>query len=707
YFDKPLLGRVLEKNISEPQGKETYPKFVSYGKRFTIPNLTPDVTYNGGFAMKGRRFVGSGTIEEPAQLIFKRENKPFLVVSALDYSITKDQIMTDDARIIIHLDTDSIYHPDIQMVYNINKKHLSLIRTDQGLSQSPFFDTYHKVNMFFEELSWNTDNPKVQFHNLQGSAQNVADFESQNFFRPSLYDAFSEEGARNMITQTVQFSKSSGMRDFKIDDLAGYVHLQTVEVRPLVLKMASIGLILFDIQTDMMHLEDKLFTYVNNKIGKADYDVIDFHSENPGQDNADLDLLTNDMVIHGIKGVILSDSQNVYIYPDSQQVVLHRNRNITFGGNVHAGRFDFYGQHFAFNYNDFKIKMKNTDSVRIKAESFQADASGRHHLVPVKSIIEHLTGEIDIDRADNKSGLGRLRQFPVLRSDTSSFVFYDKKNIQGGVYARDKFYFKVNPFTIDSLGTFTNAGLHFSGTFASAGIVPEMKEVLRLQPDMSLGFVHDAPEEGLALYGGKGTFKNKLQLSNRGLKGDGDINYVTSVSKSKDFTFFPDSVKAIVYSFVVNEQKNAPEFPQAKGDTVNEKWYPKGDIMGINDIKTPFDFYRGTSRFHGQLSLTPKLLAGNGKVDFAKAALTAKLLRFKQHKFLSDTADFDLKRVDSSAGIAFNTHNMNSEVDFEKKMGEFKSNGSGSYVDFAVNQYIAYMDEFKWYMEEDYLDLSS
>lgn len=706
YFDKPLLGQIVERDLSEPKGKETYPRFISYGKRFTIPNLTPDVTYDGGFTMKGRRFVGAGTTDEPAELIFKRNKKPFLVVSSTEYSITKDQIMADDARIIIHLDTDSIYHPDIQMVYNIKKKHLSLIRTDQGLSQSPYFDTYHRVNMFFEELSWNTDEPKMQFHNLQGSAQNIADFESQNFFRPNVYEAFSTQGGRNVLAMMAKFSQSISSRDFKLDDYATYLHLISDEVRPSVMKMASIGLVMFNTQNDMIHVEDKLFRYIANNYGKEDYDVIDFHSENPTQDNGDLDLLTNDINLHGIKGVILSDSQSVYIFPTNGELVLHKNRNVTFAGNVHAGRFDFFGKHFAFNYNDFKIKMVGTDSVRLKAESFEKDAQGKHHLVVVKSVIQHLTGELDIDRSDNKSGMAHLHNFPILHSDTSSYVYYDKKSIQQGVYKRDKFYFQVDPFTIDSLGNFTNAGLHFSGKFASAGVVPDMRETLRLQPDYSLGFVHDAPPEGLSLYGGKAKFHNKLSLSNNGLKGDGDIKYVTSVSKSNDFTFFPDSVHGMVYSFVVNEQKTPPEFPQAKGDSVYERWMPKRDYMAVKDIKTPFECYNGISKFHGALGLTPKMLVGGGKVDFQKASLVSKYIKFKQHKFLADTADFYLKSNDS-AGIAFNTKNMNSEVDFEKKLGEFKSNGDGSVVGFPVNKYIAYMDEFKWYMDQDAIELSA
>lgn len=244
YFDKPLLGKVVERNLSEPSGKETYPRFISYGKRFAIPNLTPDVTYNGGFSMRGRRFVGSGTAEEPAQLIFKRKNKPFLVASSLEYSITKDQIMADDAAIAIHVnDTDSIYHPDIQIVYNIAKKHLSLIRSDQGLSQTPYFDTYHNVNMFFEELSWNVDEPKMELRMLEGASKSVADFESVDFFRPELFDKFTAADGTNVIQAIAQYSKSVGGKPFAVTDIATYMHTTSDDMRPMIMKLATVGML--------------------------------------------------------------------------------------------------------------------------------------------------------------------------------------------------------------------------------------------------------------------------------------------------------------------------------------------------------------------------------------------------------------------------------------------------------------------------------
>ncbi len=715
YFDKPLEGRIIERNVTEPKEKETYPRFSSYGKRLTIPNLTADVTYNGGFSMRGRRFVGSGTKEEPAQLIFMRNKKPFLTTSSLYYGITKDNIMTDDARINFTLDGDSIFHPDIQMIYNIKKKHVSLIRSNQGLSQAPFFDTYHKVNMFFEELSWYTEEPKIEFRMMEGNTQTVADFESQNFFRPDLYEQLRDPSGLSPLVEISKYCKSINSRDLLMDDLASFMHITSDELRPIIFRLATIGLVNLDVQTDKIHVEDKLFTFIQNRSGKADYDVVDYHSEDPAKfatndttakDNGVMDLGNFDISLNGIRKVILSDSQSVIFFPDKRHMVLHRNREATFAGVVQAGRFAFFGKQFDFDYENFKIKMKNVDSLRLYANSYTKDSGGKYPIVPVKSLVRHLSGELMIDKTTNKSGIKQLKQYPILISDTNTFVYYDTKDIQHGVYKRDAFYFKADPFTIDSLASFSNSRLHFDGTFASADIVPEMRETLKLQPDYSLGFVHDAPIDGMDLYKGKGKLFNKLKLSNQGLIGDGTFKYVTSVSTSPKFIFFPDSMDARAETFNVTEQKMKPEFPEASGDTVYEHWMPKQNQLFVKDLVHPFTCYNKFATFHGTFTVAPELLSGNGEMDFLKAFVTSNEFKFLQHRVTADTASFNLKSNDLS-GIAFGTSNMKTDIDFETRIGEFTTNGSGSVVKFPENQYIAYMDEFKWYIDQDDIELGT
>lgn len=715
YFESPLEGKLIERDISEPKDKETYPRFISYSKRVTIPNLTPDVTYDGGFAMRGRRFVGSGTKDEPAQLVFKRNDKPFLIASSLFFGITKSSITSDDARINILLDGDSIYHPDIQLIYSIDKQHVSLIRSSQGLSQAPFFDTYHKVSMFFEELSWYTNQPEMEFRMIEGSSQTTADFESQNFFRPELFEKMSDPNGPSPVVVLAKYSQTMNKRDMTVDQIASYMHITADEIRPVIFRFAIIGLVNYDVQTDKIHIEDKLLTFIDNELRKADYDVVDYHSQDPAKhpsgdsnvkDNGVMNLNNYDISINGVDKVILSDSQSVRFYPLKEHLVLHRNREATFAGEVRAGRFLFFGKQFDFNYADFKIKMKNVDSVMLYANAVTKDSSGKSRLVRVRNTINHLSGELVIDQTTNKSGLKPLKQYPILTCDTNTFVYYDKKSTQNGVYKRDSFYFKADPFIIDSVANFSNARLHFDGSFVSDDIIPEMRETLRLQPDTSLGFVHDIPADGLALYKGKGKMFNKIKLSNKGLIGDGSFKYITSVSKSHKFVFLPDSMNAEAETFDVTPQESNPEFPQLNGDTVKEHWLPKQDVLFAKDLFNPFSCYDKFATFHGTLKLSPELLSGNGQMNFLKASLTSEHMDMLHHRVISDTSDFALRSFDST-GIGFSTKNMKADIDFHKREGDFLSNQSGSMVEFPENQYIAYMDQFKWLMDQDDIEMGS
>jgi hypothetical protein len=103
--------------------------------------------------------------------------------------------------------------------------------------------------------------------------------------------------------------------------------------------------------------------------------------------------------------------------------------------------------------------------------------------VRVKNVLEQVTGTLEIDEPSNKNGLqevnpdgkmtGRYPQLPKFNSSKESYVYYDKRSTQRGVYVRDKFYYRSDPFqTRFSLDNFTNAGLNFAGTLVSGRHLP-------------------------------------------------------------------------------------------------------------------------------------------------------------------------------------------------------------------------------------------
>ena len=119
YFDKPQIGRIIDKIVTE-NGEPTYPRFDSYSKRLVVKNIYPNVDYDGGFGMRGNKFVGTGN---PAKIIFNRNNIKFLELSSRSFTMTKDKINAKPAGVKIYLDKDSIIHPGLSFVYQVEKKN--------------------------------------------------------------------------------------------------------------------------------------------------------------------------------------------------------------------------------------------------------------------------------------------------------------------------------------------------------------------------------------------------------------------------------------------------------------------------------------------------------------------------------------------------------------------------------------------------------
>ncbi len=706
FFEKPQLGRLNDRIITE-NTEPTYPRFDSYSKRLVVKNIYPDIDYDGGFGMKGPKFVGSGTTLNPARLIFKREGAPFLEVSARAFGMGVDKIVANPAYVRFKLGKDSIYHPGLSFIYQVEKRRVTMLKSDDGLQKSPFTNSFHKLEMHFEQLVWNLDDPKIDFNFLPNNNQGEAFFESANFFTQARYDKIRGNDQVNVLTKIAEYQKAMGVdTSFTAIDLAKFMKYLAVDLRPILVKIAVFGLVDYTPENDLIKVKPKLLDYIEYNKKKKDYDVITFHSILPGKDNATINLINNnfDLKIRGVKQVLLSDTQKVFVFPTNQEVTVKKNRNFEYSGVTSSGKLEFHGKDFLFDYEKFKIQMNTIDSIRIYVVSNEADINGNYNYKRVRTVIENANGELRIDGPTNKSGKAKAPTFPQFQSFKESYTYYDKRSTFKGVYNRDKFYFKLDPFKLDSLDDFRNESLMFDGELSSAGIFPKFKETLKLQKDYSLGFIRNTPAEGFPMYGGKATYQAEIRLSDKGLRGSGDLIFGPSTSKSNDFLFFPDSTNAIAQKFDIKETDKPKEFPITHGDTVYIHYMPYKGLLQTTTLKKPITMYKENAKFKGRLDLTTSELTGNGKIDFEKADLTSGNILFIKRKFFADTANFRLQALQED-GFTFSTVNVNSTIDFDKREGVFITNGEGSYVKFDKNQYIAYMDRFKWYMDNEEIEL--
>ena len=525
FFDKPQIGRFSDRIITE-NGELTYPRFDSYSKRLIVKNIYPDVDYDGGFGMRGPKFVGSGTNANPARIIFKRNGVKFLEIAARSFGMSKERIVANPGIVKFFLNKDTIYHPGLSFTYQVDKRLVTILRGDDGLQKTPFSNSFHKYDMYFEQILWQLDEPTIAFNFLPNNFQGEAYFESTDFYTREKSENIKGKETVSPIAKMIEYYNANDKpAQFTTVDFAKHIKFLAVDLRPIIFKMAIAGLIYYDPETDMIKVRQRLFDFADNLKHKHDYDVITLHSVIQGKDNANLNLLNYDLTVHGVKQVLLSDTQKVFMFPKNGELVLKKNREILFNGTLSSGKFEFIGKDFIFDYEEFKVKMKTIDSIKIYVEAFEPDINGNIPFKKVQTLIENVNGELRIDAPKNKSGWGRAPTFPSFQSFKESYAFYDKRTIFKGVYNKDKFYFKLDPFAIDSLDNFRNEGLRFDGTFSSAGIFPDFREVLTLQKDYSLGFIRQTPTGGYPLYGGKANFDQEIRLSNKGLRGGGDLNF--------------------------------------------------------------------------------------------------------------------------------------------------------------------------------------
>ncbi len=709
YFDRVLLGRVTDKlRANVTAASASYPRFESYDLRKRIKDIVPGMDFEGGFAMQGAKLLGYGTKEEPASLTFIHEGKPFIITKGLTYTIDPEKVTSENVAVTIMLAEDSIYHPSVTLRFMRSKKQLTLIKPDEGLSKGPFYDSFHKLDMYFEELRWKQGDPLLQLGNMQGTTQTSTSFESFNYFEKRRYTALLGIDNVHPLSRVRDYSKQAG-DEFDVKGFAQFTRLQVDQVKPMLIDLANKGFLQYDPEEERVTVLPRLLQHILSSAGRTDYDVLQFNSNSPDGVNGTINLLNNDLALKGVSRITLSDSQDVKIYPAEKTVTIKKNRDFSFAGMIKAGKLSFHGKEYYFHYDPFVIDLVNVDSVSFLADSFEPDENGRYRLVKVKNVLENVAGTLEVDASTNKNGLQgqKYPQYPRFNSTKESFVHYDRKAIQKGAYKRDSFYYRSDPFVLDSLDNFSNDGLRFDGVLVSGGIFPDIRETLRLQPDYAMGFVRSTGEGGLPLYGKKAKFSETLKLDNKGLHGDGDLSYLTTIARSSDLYFTPDTTYGIGDT-LYNGAASSPTMnvPNVKAGHVFLRLEPAKDVLLARNLKKPMVMYDSQAYLYGKTELRPDGMTGAGLVDFTNATLSSRLFDFKTMAVHADTSDFRLTEGDTTA-IAFRTDNVNATVKLDERIGEFVSNGTETKVEFPYNQYICYMDRFKWYMDQGDIELES
>jgi hypothetical protein len=689
---KPMLGKVTDRPMGKSQGeKSIYPQFEGYFSTFTGASYGK-AKFRGGFGMRGALVLGRGNSQQKAELWFTFKNKPFLRVQSPEFFVRENRISVEKAEVTIFLDKDSIYHPQLAFSYLIDQDKVSLYRDDKkGISSAPFMDNYHNIEFYVDEIKWDLNSPKIELDNISGDVP--ARFESINYFRDFNYEQIGVMLSYNPLQRIKKYCEDNKVNSFRIESYAATFKSNISDIRIQMIDLNDKGYVNFDGAKNMVYVKRKLIDYVNAHNGRTDYDAITFNSIISSIPNAHISLINNDLVVQGVPKFFFSDSQNVYILPKEQVVTLKKNRNMDFSGKLRAGMADFYGNNFAFDYNTFKVRLNNVDSLKFL---YADDSVGmmRH----VKSVIQNIYGTLEIDYQYNKSGRKRYPKYPVFTSEVGSKVFYDYPTTMKGTYDRNRFYFDVDPFTLDSLADLNLYTLALGGNFVSGGILPEMRQEIYLQPDKSLGFYipNDLTTKHI-LYGGKGNAVCDLRLSNDGLVGDGTLSYLSSRTSSHRFEFMLDSMNSNSHMF---ENDRTSLFPTViKSPNVFTHWIPYQDSMFITNKGEPMKIAYDGAKLYGTIILTPKAMKAKGNMDIEGGKLEASMFELKPVEVLSEDAIFKQMDPKDTTKVAFATEKVKAYVNLEQKYAEFTyKNFPGINNTFILNNYAGSFQKLRWDM---------
>lgn len=706
YFTKPSLGRVTDRLIKDYSTNTIqYPEFESYNRWFQIKDLFKNVDYEGGYIMQGSKLIGKGSADKLATVSISRQGKEFLRVEGNILIFQRLILNTEKASVLFKFPNDSIYHSGLYFNFNNKNRTVTIAPTEKITTQSPFISSYHKLSIWADQLTWKIDEDKIVFGAATGATIGKASFESDNFFNETYFDDMMGPSDQHPLLAVWNYSLKVKNKTFLASDLAVHVRKPVEQVKIEMMRLAKQGYILYDFSTDQVQVTQKLRYTILARFKKIDYDVIRFASTCPGNvPNAELDINTMDMRIRGVENIAVSDSQNVHISPLKKELLMKKNRNFEFAGEIQAGLFKFSGNKFKFDYDKFKIDLVDADLLELDYQTNFRDNYGRRILQSVANTLEKISGDILIDKPNNKSGLINNPNYPIFNSMQNSFVYYDDPSIHGGIYKRDSFYFQILPFTYENLDNFESPDLNFKGILYSGNILAPIEDTLVLRPDNSLGFIKRTPPEGFALYEGKGKVYNKVDLSNRGLIANGDIKYITSTTSSEEMYLFPDSMVTKSDNFRIDKRISGIQFPSLIGEKHRIKWLPKKDRFFVKRGEKPFQMYDSLASFTGDLLLQPLGLSGGGSIALEDAKLAANLFEFNADDFSSPKADLALYKPETE-NLALTTTNVKSKIDFKNRNGEFSKTAESVHAKLNALFYEAHLDRFVWSMDSHNLNL--
>lgn len=637
----------------------------------------------------------------PAKMVFTRNNKPAIQLQSTEFILDMNLLTGTNVQTLIFLgDKDTLSHPGMDLRYRRGDEELVLKRPRRGNNQ-PFMSTYHDFYMYFETVVWKLNSDDLHFTAFIDQENKSARVESIDFFSQTRYSQL--RGVMNfhplgLIYRFIYEHENELVTPEAVMKAYGNMNQDLSSFKMALPRLQSEGYLTYNAKSNLIEPSRKLYDWVRAALQKKDYDPIMLVGNVSEGSNALMDMNLNslDVDMNGVKAFALSDSQFVRVVPRDEIVKIKKDRNLQYGGLMAVGKMNFFANErtgFTFGYEGFDIYLDNIDSLRYILVRNPPDG---YEFTPLQRALrntafEKVKGRIHIDDPKNKNGAKDYRSFPVLDTYDKSYVYWAKDKVQEGVYEKEKLFFALDPFVLDSLATFDERSLRFDGSFFTSNIFQEFRQTLAVMPDNSLGLRHSTELYGMDCYNKKGKFFNELTMDMYGLHGKGKIEYLETTTTSDTFVFHFDSCFAYTKTF---DMRRSYHIPEVKGERTDFRWYVNKDKLEITTIDKPLQVFGGEATFEGKMIITPKGVLGKGTMTSGSVSITSDSMVIDEMEFYTFDGTFALHDDDTLDLNHFIADHVDIKYDVRRHETSFQSKENGvAHASFPIHKYKASLNK--------------
>ncbi|PIB37055.1 hypothetical protein BFP72_17420 [Reichenbachiella sp. 5M10] len=693
------------------KSEKKHPAFTSLHSDINLKLPGKGVKYVGGFALVGARKYGRSIAKELSTLEVQGVEGRSFVSKSYEYVLEDSLVTAERSSMVIHHGSDSIYHPAVGASYDASGPELKLFVDKGDYKHTYYYSSFFKMEFQADMVEWNLDSSDLDVSILNAPNRVPALFESEEYFNPIRYTKMTGLFGFHPIMLVVQYARKIQDSKYNVLELVDAYDLDPNLVIAAAVYLEQNQYITYDKESGQIQVLRKAFHYQLAYNKRKDYDNFLISSVNPsGGPNATLHFDEGEMDVRGVRKVYITPDTEVYIEPDSSILTLTKDKGMKFNGMVNAGDFRYHGKETVLNYNEYLVEMPDIDSIKIQVDFHDKSEAEKTRL---SNHLELTSGTLYINHPKNKAGLREFTQYPYFVSDSEAIVYFDKKDILHGAYDRSV-YFIVPPFEMDSSNRGDASAIGFEGKFNSGGIIPEITETLKIMPDQSLGFVHQIPAEGYALYRGEGMLYGTLTLNADGIRASGRIDFRTATVYSDDFVFYMDSVSAVGQEGLIREgQIDEASYPEAKLADFKMLWRPLKDSMYIENTGAPFQFYNETASLDGKANITLKGVYGSGEMLTRGSRSISEEFQFQQYEYLGRHSAFEIL-TDNPEKPAMAGKDLDVHFDLVENIAKVHPERQGiAAISFPYAQMKTSIPDAVWYLDSakvvmskpDYIDI--